>query len=142
MDFGKGDASFCLGTVRNADDPLHTEPIASAVEKSVVIVCCLSRFSSLPLFFFPPLFLKYTFVHLFLIHCPDFSSISPFPALPSSPSPLPTGGPSPAHSQAQRWEGLGGLPAAGPRGAGLGRIGKGEGMLAAMRAARRTPSRP
>lgn len=47
MDFGKGDASFCLGTVRNADDLLHTEPIASAAETSVVIVCCLSRFSSL-----------------------------------------------------------------------------------------------
>lgn len=87
------------------------------------------------------LFLKYTFVHLFLIHCPDFSSMSPFPALPSSPSPLPTGGPPPARWQAQRWEGLGGRPAAGTGGAGLGRTGSGKSMLAAMRAARRTLSR-
>lgn len=122
--------------MRNADDLLHTEPIASAAETSVVIVAFhASLLFSLSLFF------QYTFVHLFLIQCPDFSSISPFPALPSSPSPLTTGGPPPAHS-AQRREGLGGRPAAGAGGAGLGRMGSGEAVLAAMRAARRTLSRP
>lgn len=37
MDFGKGDMSFCLGTVRNADDLLLIAPIISA-ETSLVIV--------------------------------------------------------------------------------------------------------
>lgn len=70
VDFGKGDVSFCLGTVRNADDPLPTAPITSA-ETSLVIVAFHA--SLLP-------FLNiYIFLHLFLIHCPDFSPISPFP---------------------------------------------------------------
>lgn len=68
VDFGKGDASFCLGAVRNADDLLPTAAITSA-ETSVVIVWCPSSFHASLLPFF---FLIYIF-HLFLIHCPDFS---------------------------------------------------------------------
>lgn len=37
VDFDKDDMSFCLGTVRNADDLLSTAPIISA-ETSLVIV--------------------------------------------------------------------------------------------------------
>lgn len=50
VDFGKGDASFCLGAVRNADDLLPTAAITSA-ETSVVIVWCPSCFSSSFFFF-------------------------------------------------------------------------------------------